>query len=101
MKIKDESELARVMGRALASYANRVENGEVTPFLKFIEGATTLNVNILLNEDGTIIVKNIVVKEFADAKPAEPTIIDADVSSEPTKTVPVRKRNKWDKEALE
>ena len=89
MKIKDDSELARVMGRALASYANRVENGEVTPFLKFLGGAATVTVGVRLNDDGSINVKDVV----AISETTQPINVDVAAVPAPAKTVPVRKRS--------
>jgi len=59
MEIKDQFELSIIMGRALAGYANRVQNGATVPFTKFMEGKEYVDVRIHLNE-GHLLVKEIV-----------------------------------------
>ena len=57
MKIRDDSELANVMSRALEQYANRVQNGAVEPYKSFMSGAESVDVTVTLSGDGTITVK--------------------------------------------
>lgn len=57
MTIKDENELARYMGTALASYANKVQNGQTKPYRKFLEGETSVTITVRLAEPGGIIVE--------------------------------------------
>jgi len=39
VKIKDDFELANVLGMAFEQYANKVANGATAPFKAFIDGA--------------------------------------------------------------
>lgn len=59
MKIESESQLAVHMGRALANYANQVQNGLTQPFRKFMEGATSVNLKVTLDETGLIHVESL------------------------------------------
>jgi hypothetical protein len=57
LTLKNEAELARYLGAAFQSYANRVQRGKVEPYLKFLSGAETVTVTIRLTEPGGIIVE--------------------------------------------
>jgi hypothetical protein len=54
MKIKDEVDLANVLGMAFSAYANRVQNGAVAPFHGFLKGESEVTVKVLLYSDGSI-----------------------------------------------
>jgi hypothetical protein len=49
--IKNESELASVLGNAFASYANRVQNGLTQPYRAFLDGALSVDVTVTLQGD--------------------------------------------------
>jgi hypothetical protein len=59
MKVKDEVDLANVLGMAFSGYANRVQNGLVTPYQSFLKGETTVTVNITLNDDGSVTIQQV------------------------------------------
>lgn len=80
MTLKNEDELARYLGTALKSYANTVQNGQVGPYRKFLNGETSVTVTITLAEPGGIIVegeKEEVVEETVE----EPAPEEAQVES--------------------
>jgi hypothetical protein len=54
MKVKDEVDLANVLGMAFAAYANRVQNGLVSPYLPFLKGVNRVTVDVILNDDGSV-----------------------------------------------
>ncbi len=49
--IKNESELASVLGNAFAAYANRVQNGLTQPYKAFLDGAVSVDVTVTLQGD--------------------------------------------------
>ena len=57
MKFNDLSTLANHMSRALAAYANHVQNGDVAAFMPLLAGADTVTLTITLVGDGSIVVK--------------------------------------------
>jgi hypothetical protein len=54
MKVKDEVDLANVLGMAFSGYANRVQNGLVSPYLPFLKGVNRVTVDVILNDDGSV-----------------------------------------------
>jgi hypothetical protein len=69
MIIQDEAALASLMGRALSVYANRVQNGQIKPFLALLKGERTITVNVTVNDDGSISVKEASVTPVLEAQP--------------------------------
>jgi hypothetical protein len=67
MIIQDEAALASLMGRALSVYANRVQNGQIKPFLALLKGERTITVNVTVNDDGSISVKEASVTPVLEA----------------------------------
>jgi hypothetical protein len=75
MKVKDEAELANVLGMAFASYANRVQNGLVTPYLPFLKGVNRVTVDVVLNDDGSVTLATLdidaIIEEEVGVQPEE------------------------------
>ena len=73
MKIKDEFELAHILGMAFSQHANRVQNGATEPYKAFLQGQTVVTVNIQLNDDGSIGVSThpLGVEPIPESKPIE------------------------------
>ena len=57
MNIKNEEELANIMGMAFKVYANSVERGNIKPYLPFVDGVEAVDVTVFIKNDGSIIVK--------------------------------------------
>ena len=49
--IKNESELASMLGNAFASYANKVQNGLTQPYRAFLDGVASVDVTVTLQGD--------------------------------------------------
>jgi hypothetical protein len=54
MKVKNEEELANILGMAFASYANKVQNGLTGPFKSFLTGEESVDMKVSLHADGSI-----------------------------------------------
>jgi hypothetical protein len=90
---------------AFAQYANKVQNGLITPYKAFLNNTDKVNVDVSLNSDGSISVSQPVVEPIVcpsevvfDEPPvleAQPELIETEsvVCEEPTVEVkPKRKR---------
>jgi len=94
LQLKDESELAHVLGMAFTSYANKVQNGLVQPYLTFLEGEESVNVKVTLNQPGVITVEKIVEETSQAEEPAaESTGETVDFSMLPT-VKPTKKKKR-------
>lgn len=71
MKIKDENELAHILGMAFSQHANRVQNGAVEPYKSFMSGAESVDVTVTLSGNGTITVKLIAKETVVEPKTKE------------------------------
>lgn len=69
MKIKDEYELANILGTAFSRHANDIQNGAVGPYICFLSGTESIDMTITLSGDGTITVKPIVHPEDKKTEP--------------------------------
>jgi len=97
MKIENKFVLASHMARVLAAHANDVQNGLVGPYMKFLDGAATVNVTMSLSENGTLTVKELGTSAVPTEVEVKPQV---EVTNVEAKTVPVRKRSpKWETEA--
>jgi hypothetical protein len=85
MKVKDEVDLANVLGMAFSGYANRVQNGAVAPYLGFLKGESFAVVNVWLNDDGSVTVSPNIVEQIE--VPVEPPVLEA-VEDESDANVP-------------
>jgi len=63
MKINGEDDLRNILSRAFEAYANRVQNGPTQPFQSFLQGYKSIDATIILNDDGTITLKEITPNE--------------------------------------
>ncbi len=88
MKIKDDFELANVLGMAFEQYANKVANGATAPFKAFIDGAESVDVTVTLNSNGSISV----TPKFIDFKEPEPPVLEEKPQETVTEEKPKRKR---------
>jgi hypothetical protein len=81
MKVKNEEELANILGMAFASYANKVQNGLTSPFKSFLTGQDSVDVKISLTPDGSINMLSIdPIVEFEAVEsiaPIEPPVLEA------------------------
>ena len=96
MRIKDEVDLANILGMAFHSYANRVENGNIAPYMGYLRGKTTVTVQITLNDDGSISVAAPFEPDLPPPEgPATSPLIQSPQPSEvymPTEPEPTSKR---------
>jgi hypothetical protein len=78
MKVKNEEELANILGMAFASYANKVQNGLTGPFKSFLTGQDSVDVKISLTPDGSINMLSIdPIVELDAIAPIEPPVLEA------------------------
>jgi hypothetical protein len=89
MKVKNEEELANILGMAFASYANKVQNGLTGPFQAFLTGQDSVDVKISLTSDGSISMLSIdPIVELDAIAPIEPPVLEATEEDESDANVP-------------
>lgn len=100
MKIKDDADLANILGMAFASYANKVQNGYTAPFQAFLAGNDSVDVKVSLMVDGSINIAPIVsvvepIVQVQVPVQVEPPVLEASLVEEVVEEVvekPKRKR---------